>query len=76
MKTLHGVVRGRSIVLEEETGLADGQAVEVVVKPLQPAPGEWGEGIRRSAGCLADFPEIDAVMEEIARDRKRERRPQ
>ena len=76
MKTIYGVVRGRSITLEQETGLADGQAVEVVVTPLQPASAEWGEGIRRSAGGWAGVPGIDEAMEEIARARKLERRPQ
>ncbi|MBA3312118.1 MAG: hypothetical protein M3552_22175 [Planctomycetota bacterium] len=76
MKTIQGFVRGRSIELNEETGLTDGQAVEVVVTPARPAPAVWGEGIRRSEGSWADVPEIDAVMERIAQDRKRERRSQ
>ena len=36
----------------------------------------WGEGILRSAGGWADCPELDAIMEEIYRSRKVERRPQ
>jgi hypothetical protein len=76
MKTMQGFIRGRSIELKEETGLADGQAVEVVVTAAPPAPAVWGEGIRRSEGAWADVPEIDAVMERIAQDRKQERRSQ
>ncbi|HEX6985566.1 MAG TPA: hypothetical protein VF170_09325 [Planctomycetaceae bacterium] len=75
MKTVHGVIHGRSIELESDLGLSDGQPVEVVVTPLTPAAG-WGEGVRRSAGRWSGAAGIDEAMEEIARDRKRERRPQ
>ena len=74
-RTLHGKVHGKSIELEEDLGVADGQEVEVQVTILQPAK-EWGEGIRRSAGGWANYPEMDALMERIQQDRKLERRPQ
>jgi hypothetical protein len=74
-RIIHGVVHGRTIELAEDPGVADGQQVEVVVKPLAPAK-PWGEGIRRSAGAWADYPEMDAVMEQIQQDRRKERRPQ
>jgi len=31
-KTIHGKVRGRTIELDEDPGIADGQAVEVIVR--------------------------------------------
>lgn len=74
-KTMHGIVHGRSIELDEDLGVADGQEVEVQVKIVQPAR-KWGEGILRSAGGWADHPEMDAIMEKIQQDRKLERRPQ
>jgi hypothetical protein len=73
-KTLHGKVHGRTIELGEDLGLAEGQEVEVQVKILPPAR-KWGEGILRTAGALADDPHWDAIMEEIYRERKLERRP-
>ena len=74
-KTMHGIVHGRSIELDEDLGVADGQEVEVQVKIVQPAR-KWGEGILRSAGGWVDHPEMDAIMEKIQQDRKLERRPQ
>lgn len=72
-KIIHGKVHGRTIELAEDLGLAEGQDVEVQVKVLPPAR-TWGEGIRRTAGALADDPDWDAIMEEIHRQRKLERR--
>lgn len=74
-KIVHGRVHGKTIELDEELGVAEGQEVEVQVK-LVPPTRQWGEGIRRSAGGWADYPEMDAIMEQIHRDRKLERRPQ
>ena len=75
IKTVQGVVRGRTIELDEDLGVAEGQQVEVRVKIVPPSR-KWGEGILRSAGALADDPDWDAIMEEIHRGRKLERRPQ
>jgi len=74
-KTVHGVMHGRTIELDEDLGVAEGQKVEVQVKLFQPAQ-KWGEGILRSAGGWADYPEMDAIMEKIHQNRKLERRPQ
>jgi hypothetical protein len=73
-KTLHGKVRGRTIELDEDPGIAEGQQVEVQMKVVEPTR-KWGEGIRRSAGGWADRPELDAVMAKIHEARKLERRP-
>lgn len=72
-KTVQGVVHGRTIELENDLGIADGQQVELQVRPIQ-AKAPWGEGIRRSAGGWADHPEMDAIMETIHKERKLERR--
>ncbi|HVC93092.1 MAG TPA: hypothetical protein VND64_05345, partial [Pirellulales bacterium] len=58
-----------------DLGVVEGQEVEVQVKLIQPSR-KWGDGILRSAGGWADYPEMDTIMEEIHQDRKLERRPQ
>jgi len=74
-KTIHGKVHGKTIELDEDLGVAEGQEVEVQVTVVQPAR-KWGEGILGSAGGWVDYPEMDAIMEKIHQDRKLERRPQ
>jgi hypothetical protein len=74
MKVVHGKVYGRTIQLSEDLGLAPGQEVEVQVRVLQPNR-NWGEGIRRCAGALADDQEWEAIMDEIYRERTLEHRP-
>ena len=49
MATIHGVIHGKTIELETESGLDDGQAVSVEIRPIlrvetqadQPAPPWW-----------------------------------
>ena len=62
--TVRGVMHGRTIELDEDLGVAEGQKVEVQVKLFQTAP-KWGEGILWSAGGWADLPEMNAIMEKI-----------
>ena len=40
-KTIHGIVHGKTIELDEELGVADGQEVEVSIKIVQ-AKGKLG----------------------------------
>ena len=75
MRTIHGTVHGRTIELDEDLGVAEGQEVEVQIKLVSPAR-KWGDGILRTAGALADDTEWDAIMEEVHKSRKIERRPQ
>ncbi|HVX59397.1 MAG TPA: hypothetical protein VHC19_02310 [Pirellulales bacterium] len=74
-KIIHGIVHGRTIELSEDPGVADGAEVEVVVKAAPPAK-TWGDGIRRSAGALADSwtEEDDQILQQIHFDRSRENR--
>ena len=74
-KMIHGKINGKTIELDEDLGMAEGQEVEVQVRSVQPAR-KWGEGILRTAGALGDDPEWDTIMEQIYQDRKVERRPQ
>jgi hypothetical protein len=75
-KTLHGKVHGRTIELDEDPGVAEGQEVEVQMKVIPKAAQKTGEGFLRTEGALADDTEWDAIMEEIYKARKLERRPQ
>lgn len=68
-EVLHGVVHGNTIELERSPQVGEGQAVEVVLRPIAPRE-PWGEGLRRCAGALADDPEIDAILDDIERERK------
>lgn len=74
---LKGVVHGKTIELEEQSGLPDGQPVNVTVQPIvekeQRLPP--GEGILRSAGAWADdTEELDKFLEWNRQQRKIGRR--
>jgi hypothetical protein len=77
-KTMTGRIHGRTIELTDDPGLQDGQEVRVQMTPVLPLPANWGEGIRRSAGALANewTEEDDRILEEIHQDRKRDSRPE
>ena len=68
-RTVPGVIHGRSIELDADPGISDGQRVEVVIIPA-PSPRPWGEGIRRSAGVAADVPGFDEAFGQIQQDRE------
>jgi hypothetical protein len=67
-----GIVHGRVIELSHDLGFGDGQHVRVTVEAIND-PQEWGEGIRRSAGIVADWHELDAIFEAIQQERKIDR---
>ncbi len=79
-RTLRGRVHGKTIELDEDLGVVDGQEVEVQVtmerprkRPPGPPPG-WQPGRpSRTAGSLAHLctEEDDRILEEIYQDRKR-----
>jgi hypothetical protein len=74
-KIMHGIVRGKTIELDQEVGVPDGQEVEVAVQilPVSPLPESWGEGLRRCAGALAGISGLDEDMAQILRERKSSR---
>jgi hypothetical protein len=74
-KVIQGRVRGRTIELTEDPGLAEDQPVEVTVRTI-PALGDQklGKGLLRTEGALADDPHWDAIMEDIYRERKNDTR--
>ena len=70
MPMLKGVVHGKIIELDRETGLPDGQRVSVILQPLLPP----GEGIRRSAGAWADGgEELHMWLAEVREGRRANR---
>jgi hypothetical protein len=76
--TLRGLVHGKTIELEEEPGLPDGQEVRVTVEPLpSPDPEQLppGEGLRRAFGAWAgDAEELDKFLDWNREQRKLSRR--
>ena len=62
-----GIIRGRTIELDQAPGLPEGQLVSVVLRPALPP----GEGLRRSFGAWAsDARELNEFLEGIYRDRE------
>ena len=74
-KTLHGKIHGKTIELDEDPGVAEGQEVEVQMKVVPKPTQKTGEGLLRTEGALPDDTEWDAIMDEIHNARKVERRP-
>jgi hypothetical protein len=74
-RTTHGKIHGKTIELDEDLGVAEGQVVEVQVRII-PSAAPWGEGLRRCAGSLDQkwTEEDDRILAEIYQDRKREKR--
>lgn len=72
IKTMHGIVHGKTIELQQETGVPDGQEVEIVIRSITaiPTTEPWGEGLRRCAGALAGISGLDEDMEQILKERK------
>ena len=78
-ETYYGVIHGKTIELEQDPGLQDGQRVQVVVRAKRlpgPPPGWRPGGTETAAGMLADVwtEEDDTILEEIYRERQRDRR--
>lgn len=71
-RQMHGIVRGKTIELADETGLQDGSPVVITLRS-SPRVRTWGEGIRRSAGAWANDPNIDDVLTEIESIREQAR---
>lgn len=74
---LTGVIHGRTVELNQATGLPDGQAVKVTLEPVAVSAEELlppGEGLRRAFGAWEeDGEELEAFLREIRHCRKRTR---
>ena len=78
-RTIHGKVHGRTIELDEDLGVPEGQDVEIQVKIIGPRrrlPGlHRGGRLARKNDCRHAgntwTEEDDPILDEIYRDRKR-----
>ena len=73
-----GIVHGKTIELDVDAGLPDGQEVRVIVQPAaveeKLPPGEY---LRRSAGAWSDDPEgVDEFIEWNRKQRETGGRPE
>jgi hypothetical protein len=71
---MRGVIRGKTIELEQAPGLPDGQPVGVTVEPLaatDPEPLPPGEGLRRAFGAWSEDAEELAVFLEWNRQQRK-----
>jgi hypothetical protein len=77
MKTLHGIIRGNAIQLNEASGFPEGQEVVVRVEPVlgHGDASEVLEALKRAAGSWADDPEgLDRYLDWNRQQRKGNRR--
>jgi hypothetical protein len=78
-KVLRGVIHGKTIELENDTGLEDGRRVHVTLRAKElpgPPPGWRLGGTESAAGMMASCwtEEDDQILEEIHRERKKDMR--
>ena len=75
---LRGTVHGKTIELEAESGLPEGQQVTVTLQPAtqhQTAPEDPLEALKRAAGGWSDDPDgLDRFLEWNRQQRKLSRR--
>jgi hypothetical protein len=71
----HGVVHGRIIQLFDDPGVPEGTPVAVQLQSMQTSSMADGQE-SASAGAWADFPEMDAIMAAVERDRAANGRPE
>jgi hypothetical protein len=75
--TITGIVHGKTIELKADPHLPDGEEVELTIQVKKQVSAQaWGDGLKRSAGALADDPNAEKDMEEILRARRLESRKQ
>jgi hypothetical protein len=70
---IRGIAHGKTIELEQDSGLPEGQSVVVVMRPIQ-APEDLTERLKRSFGAWADDSEgLDEYLEWNRQQRKKSR---
>lgn len=70
---LQGKARGKTIELNEDLGLIDGEEIEIQITTKRKTR-PLGDGLLRTEGALANDPEWDQIMHDIYLDRKRDTR--
>ena len=78
IRRVHGIVHGKTIEIEEELGLPDGDKVSIVIENSQSSLDKWGEGLKRCAGALVDecTEEDDKILDDIYTSRHSDSRPE
>jgi hypothetical protein len=72
-RTINGTIRGRTIELNEDVGLKDGQPVCVQVTPVPPSSATPNRLVESAGALSKDWTdEDDRILDEIHRDRKRD----
>jgi hypothetical protein len=77
IRTIQGVIRGKTIEFTDEIDLPDGQPVEIIVRPARGNSSQpWGAGLERCAGAMADSwsEEDDRILQHLAEERTRDTR--
>jgi hypothetical protein len=74
-KTLHGKVHGRTIELQEDPGVAEGQAVEVQMKLVEPPKSNQAEMTPGLAAIYAILGERFDTGEHDVAERHNEHQP-
>ncbi len=76
IQRVQGVVYGKTIEVQEDLGLSDGDKVQITIESPAAVPPKWGEGLRRCAGALADdwTDDDDVILRQINQDRHSESR--
>ncbi len=69
-KTVHGIVHGRIIELADDVGLAEGQRVQVTIRPLSTPD---IKGLERCAGILSGEDEDEDILQQLDEERRRAR---
>jgi hypothetical protein len=69
VKHFQGVIHGRTVELDQDPGIAEGQRVDVMMRVASP-PRPWGAGILRSAGIAAEVPGFEEAFEQVQQDRE------
>jgi hypothetical protein len=73
-RQIRGIIRGKTIELEHDLGMPEGQQVTITVLPLADEQLAPGEGLRRAFGAWADDAEgLDQYLAWSRQQRKRDR---
>ncbi|HYG76302.1 MAG TPA: hypothetical protein VEK08_14955 [Planctomycetota bacterium] len=68
--TVTGIIHGKTIELKLDPHLPEGAEVELTIVPKKLPKRPSTEGLKRSAGAVADDPAAESDMAEVLRLRK------
>ena len=62
--TIHGKILGKTIELDQDPDVDEGQEVEIRIKVISKPGSKTDQGFRRTEGTLAEDGEWDAIMKQ------------